>query len=172
MKQTFRQGITLQGKWNFASFIFIVGGVVLMTFPKTFFIGVPLVVLLIPVMLSIRGTDVDYTENTIRKWTWFYGLKIGESFSYNNYTFAELRNYYSCHSMGCESISGTYTAKTFEILIGGPGMRKIIITEIPDYRSARKALEDFCAQSGLELIDSWEIRMNRVKQSSLSSRNR
>ena len=143
-----------------------------MTFPKTFFIGLPLVVLLVPVLLSIRGAEVNYSDKTIRKWIWYYGFKIGKRISYNNFTYAELRNYYSCHSMGCESISGTYIAKTFEIVVGGPGMQKIIITEIPDYHSARKALEDFCAQSGLELVDSWKIRMDQASNLSQATCDR
>ena len=163
MKQKFRQGITLQGQWNFASFIFIIGGIVLMSYHKTFYFGLPLVVLLLPVLLSIRGADIDYSKKTFRKWTWYYGFKIGKTFSLDEYTFAELRNYYSCHTMGCESISGTYTAKTFEILLGGPNKAKLILTEIPNYASARKALDEICAQSGLELIDSYEAMLDRVR---------
>ena len=123
----------------------------------------PLVVLLLPVLLSIRGTDIDYSEKKFRKWTWYYGFKIGKTISLNGYTFAELRNYYACHTMGCESISGTYTAKTFEILLGGPNKPKIIFTEIPNYATARKALDEICAQSGLELIDSYEAMIDRVR---------
>lgn len=163
LKQKFRQGITLQGQWNFISFIFIIGGIVLMSYPKTFYFGVPLVVLLLPVLLSIRGTDIDYSEKTFRKWIWYYGFKIGKTISLDGYTFAELRNYYACHTMGCESISGTYTAKTFEILLGGPNKPKIIFTEIPNYATARKALDELCAQSGLELIDSYEAMIDRVR---------
>jgi len=163
LKQKFRQGITLQGQWNFASFIFIVGGFVMMSYRQTFYFGLPLVLLLFPVLLSIRGTDIDYEKKSFRKWTWYYGFKIGKVYSLVGYTFAELRNYYACHTMGCESISGTYTAKTFEILLGGPNKPKIIFTEIPDYASTRKALDEICSQSGLELIDSYEAMLDRVR---------
>jgi hypothetical protein len=156
LKETIRQGITLQGKWNFISFIFISAGFAIMLDPLLLRIGTATVILLIPVFLSVRGTDINYSKKTIRKWTSWYGIKTGKTISFDDYEFVELRNYYSCHTMGCQSVNGTYTARTFEIWIGGNGKTKILITEIPGYGDARLTLERICSESGLQMIDSYE----------------
>lgn len=156
MNKSIRQGITFQGKWNFTSFIFVVAGLALCFYFHLWFAGAGIVVLFLPVFLAVRGTDIDFSEKTLRKWISWYGIRFGKNISFSGYSYVKLRNYYSCHTMGCRSVNGTYTARTFEILFGGPDLPGIIIVEIPKYEAARKISEDISDKSGLQLIDSFQ----------------
>jgi len=163
MNQLVRQGITLQGNWSFASFIGIVGGTVMLMYPATRLYGPCIIFLLLPVFLSIRGTDINHHEKTIRKWQWWYGIKFGKTISFENYTTVGLRNFYACNSIGCKSVNGTFTANTFEIWISGSNKPNVLVTEFQDYKKARHFLEAFSAASGLPFVDDYAEKMQRAQ---------
>ncbi len=163
MNQIVRQGITLQGNWSFASFIGIVGGAVMMVYPATQLFGPVVVFLLLPVFLAIRGTHINHDKKTIRKWQWWYGFKFGKVISYEDYKTVGLRNFYTCNSIGCKSVNGTFTANTYEIWISGAGKPNVLVTEFQEYRKARHFLEEFSEASGLPFVDDYEEKMMRAQ---------
>jgi len=163
MNQLVRQGITLQGNWSFPSFIGIIGGVVMMVYPVTRPFGPVPVFLLLPVFISIRGTDINHDKKTIRKWQWWYGIKFGKAISFKDYTTVGLRNFYACNSIGCKSVNGTFTANTYEIWISGAGKPNVLVSEFQEYKDARRFLEEFSTASGFPFVDDYEEKMQHAQ---------
>lgn len=164
MKQTIRLGITLQGENTTIGAILTVLGVILLFFHYLFPFGIVLVLIGIPMFLSFRGVDLDYTNKTMRQWFSLYGWKIGETESFALYQKVELKQYSSSQRMNMASISQNVSTKTFELWFAGLSGCKLHIADIPKYSEAKRLLAEISEQAGLEKYDYYAAMLEKVRE--------
>jgi len=164
MKQTIRLGITLQGYNTTIGAILLIPGGILLFFQQLFPIGIVLILIGIPLLLSFRGVDLDYKNKTMRQWFSLYGWRIGKAESFENYQKVELRKYSRSQTMNIASISQNVNTKTFELWFAHFNGAKILIADIPKYSEAKRLLADISEQAGLEKQDYYEAMLEHIKE--------
>lgn len=162
MRIVLSRKITFKGILSNISFIGIILALLSLRINNFWPYSLVFIALFIPFTLSIRGVEIDYTSLCIKDFLLIYFIRIGKWQNINKFNQIILKQFSESQVMNMLSISRSYSAKGFEIILSNEKKETFIIAEFSSYFKARKLFDKINSNIDLEAKDLYEPVINQI----------
>ena len=153
MEEKISHGITFQGFISTCGLILTIIGVITLFMGKMVFLSIPALFFGIVLFLSIRGVIIDYESMRIKAFLDLIFWKIGNWQPLTRYDRIALKLFNESQTMNMESISNTFTTRTFDICLQGNNSVDFLLKEFTNYQEAKSFLEKYSLKLKIKSVD-------------------
>ena len=115
------------------------------------------------VMLSIKGLDIDSELQLIKNYYWFFGLKYGQTASFDGFDVLVLTNHHGETMMNSRGRSSHIQTNSYALILMNKDKAKIELKEYETYQKALKYLKEISEILNVESVDKVEMVRNMIK---------
>ncbi|MFH0894673.1 MAG: hypothetical protein V2A54_09575 [Bacteroidota bacterium] len=164
------RGPTFSGKHSYAGLALILLSIYLFFGPLTSVIaGAVLIIPGLLLFLSIRGTLIDFKHELIKPYQDFLFFKFGDWSELSAYDKIILKPESSVDIRNPKDQPSVYFSDknltfSFEIILKGERVEKIILKDLSDYRKGKKFLNEYALKLKKEPVDYYEMAKEIIEK--------